>query len=102
MEENKVIQQEEKLSLGQKFRKWRDEHNRKMEAWSKKKPTRRKLYLNRKLYLMMFPYMLLFFTFTILPVIMSFLLSFTDFNLLEFPPNWRGLQNYFDLFLDLV
>lgn len=100
MEENKVIQQEEKLSLGQKFRKWRDEHNRKMEAWSKKKPTRRKLYLNRKLYLMMFPYMLLFFTFTILPVIMSFLLSFTDFNLLEFPPNWRGLQNYFDLFLE--
>lgn len=99
MEENKVLETE-KLSIWQKFRKWRDEHNRKMEAWSKKKPTRRKLYLNRKLYLMMFPYMLLFFTFTILPVVMSFLLSFTDFNLLEFPPNWRGLQNYFDLFLE--
>ena len=99
MEENKVIETE-KVSAWQRFKNWRTQKSKEMDAWSKKKPTRRKLYLNRKLYLMMFPYLLLFFTFTILPVVMSFLLSFTDFNLLEFPPNWRGLQNYFDLFLE--
>lgn len=94
------MEEKEKISLGMKIKTWFNKQHEKMDAWSKKKPTRRKLYLNRKLYLMMFPYLLLFFTFTILPVVMSFLLSFTDFNLLQFPPNWRGLQNYLDLFLE--
>ena len=96
--ENNVSAQ--KVSFWTRVKNWFEDKHRKMDAWSKKKPLRRKLYLNRVLYLMMFPYLLLFFTFTILPVVMSFLLSFTDFNLLQFPPNWRGLQNYFDLFLE--
>ena len=96
--ENNVSTQ--KVSFWTRVKNWFEDKHRKMDAWSKKKPLRRKLYLNRVLYLMMFPYLLLFFTFTILPVVMSFLLSFTDFNLLQFPPNWRGLQNYFDLFLE--
>ena len=70
-----------------------------IDLWSRKKPLRRKLYLNRYLYLMMFPYILLFFTFTVLPVIMSFALSFTDFNMLEFP-RWMGWDNYLNLFLE--
>lgn len=93
------IKPEEKDNIFTKIRKWLDERHRKMDAWSRKKPGRRKFYLNRKLYLMMFPYLLLFFTFTILPVVMSFLLSFTDFNMLEFP-HFRGFQNYLDLFLE--
>ena len=95
------VKNEQKLNFFQKIKNWFAEKHRKMEIWSKKgKPIRRKLYLNRKLYLMMFPYLLLFFVFTIVPVILSFLISFTDFNLLEFPPNWRGFQNYLDLFLE--
>src|SRR6056297_622753 len=50
-------------------------------------------------YVLLAPYALLFFTFTILPVIMSMGLSFSYFNLLE-PPKLVGLDNYLKLFLD--
>lgn len=93
-------EQVKKQGLWTRFRNWCKQKSHDLDMWSRKKPKRREIYLNRKLYLMMFPYLLLFFTFTILPVIMSFLFSFTDFNLLEFPPNWRGVQNYLDLFLE--
>ncbi len=85
----------EKKTLKEKFNDMRY----KIDLWSRKKPLRRKIYLNRYLYLMMFPYVLLFFTFTVLPVIMSFVLSFTDFNMLEFP-HWVGWDNYLNLFLE--
>ncbi len=81
------------------FREWRKETGIKIDRWSRKKPLRRKLYLNRTLYLMMAPYVLLFITFTVVPVVMSFVLSFTYFNMLEFP-RFVGLQNYITLFLD--
>lgn len=86
---------EEKKSFKQKFQEFR--HN--VDMWSRKKPLRRKIYLDRVLYLMMLPYCLLFFTFTVLPVLMSFILSFTDFNMLEFP-RWMGWDNYLNLFLE--
>lgn len=54
---------------------------------------------NKTAYLMIAPFMLLFFLFTIWPVVLSIVLSFTDFNMLEFP-NFVGLQNYINLFLD--
>lgn len=50
-------------------------------------------------YLLMAPYLLLFTLFTILPVVSSVVLSFTDFNMLEFP-NFVGWKNYLRLFLD--
>ncbi|WP_183604671.1 carbohydrate ABC transporter permease [Paenibacillus phyllosphaerae] len=50
-------------------------------------------------YILMAPYMLLFAAFTILPVIMSIVISFTYFNLLEFP-RFIGWQNYSRLFLE--
>ena len=50
-------------------------------------------------YLMVAPYMLIFTCFTILPVALSILLSFTDFNLLEMP-NIVWFDNYIRLFLD--
>lgn len=82
-----------------RYRKWRENLSRKLDLWSRKKPFRRKLYLNRTLYLMMFPYVFLFFLFTILPVIISIGLSFTYFNLLE-APKFIGWDNYLSLFLD--
>ncbi|MFC4099442.1 carbohydrate ABC transporter permease [Paenibacillus xanthanilyticus] len=50
-------------------------------------------------YILMAPYMLLFAAFTILPVLMSIFISFTYFNLLEFP-RFIGWQNYSRLFLE--
>lgn len=50
-------------------------------------------------YVLMAPYFILFFVFTILPVIISIVLSFTYFNVLEFP-RWVGWQNYARLFLE--
>ena len=82
-----------------KFKKWKTETGIKIDHWSRKKPLRRKLYLNRTLYLMMLPYMVGFTLFTILPVLISLYLSFTSFNMLQFP-KFVGFSNYLTLFLD--
>ncbi|UVI30233.1 sugar ABC transporter permease [Paenibacillus spongiae] len=50
-------------------------------------------------YILMMPYLLLFSLFTVLPVIMSLLISFTYFNMLE-APRFIGWQNYIRLFLE--
>ena len=50
-------------------------------------------------YLMVAPYMVLFTLFTIVPVVLSIVISFTDFNMLEFP-NIVWLKNYVTLFFD--
>lgn len=50
-------------------------------------------------YLFILPYAVLFFTFTILPVILSIYYSFTYFNILE-QPRFIGIQNYFILFIN--
>lgn len=54
---------------------------------------------NKAAYLLMAPFFLIFFVFTVLPVILSIFFSFTDFNMLEFP-NWIWFQNYIRLFLE--
>ena len=54
---------------------------------------------NYMAYIMCAPYYLIFFTFTILPVILSVFFSFTIFNMIE-PPKFIGLDNYMRLFLD--
>ena len=81
------------------LKEWWAEKTKKMDKWSRKKPFRRKMWLNKTLYMMMIPYLVLFFLFTIIPVVMSFLLSFTYFNLLE-APRFIGWANYLALFLD--
>jgi len=48
---------------------------------------------------MLLPFLLLFWVFTILPVLSSLVLSFTDFNMLE-PPSFVGLRNYIRLFIE--
>ena len=50
-------------------------------------------------YLMVLPFFALFFLFTVVPVLLSVLLSFTTFNLLEWP-TFVGVQNYIRLLLD--
>lgn len=50
-------------------------------------------------YAMVFPFFFLFFMFTVIPVLLSVVLSFTSFNLLEWP-QWLGMDNYIRLFLD--
>lgn len=55
--------------------------------------------INYDLYLMMIPFMALFMLFTVIPVLSSMILSFTDFNLLEIPA-FVGWSNYIKLFLE--
>ncbi|MCQ2428747.1 MAG: sugar ABC transporter permease [Clostridia bacterium] len=50
-------------------------------------------------YVMVAPYMILFTLFTIVPVVLSIFISFTDFNMLEWP-NIVWLKNYVTLFFD--
>jgi len=50
-------------------------------------------------YLMMAPYLIIFFVFTVLPVLAAAGLSFTYYNLLQ-PPHFVGLANYQILFVD--
>jgi len=53
----------------------------------------------RDLYILMTPYFLLFFLFTVIPVSISIIFSFTYFNMLEFP-RFAGWENYRRLFLE--
>ena len=48
-------------------------------------------------YLMILPYLIVFTLFTIVPVLLSFIISFTDFNMLQMP-NIVWLENYINLF----
>lgn len=50
-------------------------------------------------YVMVAPFMLIFTLFTVAPVVLSIVFSFTDFNLLEWP-NFVFADNYIRLFLD--
>ena len=54
---------------------------------------------NKTCYIMLAPYFILFFLFTVLPVLASIALSFTYFNMLEWP-TFNGWNNYIKLFLE--
>ena len=74
------------------------------KAYALNAKTRRSLWFreikkSRHYYTLMAPYVILFLTFTVIPVIMSLSISFTYFNLLE-PPRFIGLDNYIKLLLD--
>ncbi len=66
---------------------------------SKLKWTWEEMKNNKTAYFMLFPFLILFIVFTVLPVLLSIILSFTDFNMLQMP-GWMGLDNYIRLFLD--
>ncbi len=50
-------------------------------------------------YLFMLPYLIIFFVFTVLPVVVAMILSFTYFNVLE-TPVFNGIDNYIHLIVD--
>lgn len=77
-----VINKEPKLTLKQKL-----------------KITKTEIKQNKVYYGMIAPFFILFFTFTILPVIMSIIYGFTYYNMLE-SPRFTGFENYVRLFLD--
>ena len=49
-------------------------------------------------YVMVLPFLIMFIAFTVVPVVISIFLSFTSFNMLEWP-EFKGVQNYVQLFL---
>ena len=59
----------------------------------------REIWKNRAAYLLMAPFMVIFFVFTVFPVLMTIVLSFTEYNILQ-EPTWVGWQNYRDLFVN--
>ncbi|HIW74410.1 MAG TPA: sugar ABC transporter permease [Firmicutes bacterium] len=59
----------------------------------------REIARNWDAYLFTAPFYLIFFVFTVLPVLISIVLSFTYYNILQ-PPRFIGMQNYFNLFLN--
>lgn len=70
------------------------------EAKTLRKPRLwREIVRHRISYLFLAPFLLLFATFTIVPVITSFGLSMTYYNTIQ-PPRWIGFANYTQLFLD--
>jgi multiple sugar transport system permease protein len=52
----------------------------------------------RTYYLFVLPYALIFFTFTVIPVIISIYLSFTTFNMIQVP-RFVFIENYYKLFM---
>jgi len=54
---------------------------------------------NYQSYILLAPYFILFFTFTVLPVVMAIAFSFTSFNMLQLP-QFIGWENYTRLFLE--
>ena len=54
---------------------------------------------NREAYLMLAPFMLIFLVFTVIPVVMSLPMGFTDFDMVQLP-KFVGLSNYTTLFLN--
>ncbi|MBQ6789144.1 MAG: sugar ABC transporter permease [Clostridia bacterium] len=55
--------------------------------------------VNKIGYIMIAPFMLLFLVFTIVPVVLSLVVSLTNFNMIEWP-DFVFMQNYATLFLD--
>ena len=60
---------------------------------------RKEMRRNKVAYFMVAPYMTIFTLFTVVPVLLSVIVSFTNFNLLEVP-DFVFLDNYIRLFLD--
>lgn len=64
----------------------------------KKRSLWRSVRKNKSCYLMLAPFMIFFIIFTVVPVVMSLPIGFTNFNMVQ-PPEYVGLSNYTTLFL---
>ncbi len=70
-----------------------------MQKMTKGQYLKSELHRCRTCYVMLAPYFILFFIFTVLPVLASVIIGFTDFNMLE-APNFVGWKNYIKLILE--
>ena len=59
----------------------------------------RTVWNNRSAYVLMAPFLIIFFTFTVFPVIMTIVLSFTRYNILQ-KPVFVAWDNYKELFVN--
>ncbi len=66
---------------------------------SKGKYTWNMMKANKACYFMLAPFMILFIIFTVIPVIITLPLAFTNFNMAQFP-EFTGLSNFYTLFLN--
>ncbi|MFA7435612.1 MAG: sugar ABC transporter permease [Bacilli bacterium] len=71
---------------------------RKTKRREKREKLLKNIKANKTIYSMMAPFLIIFFVFTVFPVFVSFGLSFTSFDMLQFP-KFVGLDNYISLFL---
>lgn len=69
------------------------------EVVIRKKPLGKRIKESGVSYAFVLPYFIIFCTFTVFPVLISILLGFTEFNMLNFP-KWIGMDNYVRMFLD--
>lgn len=65
----------------------------------RKKPLGKRIKEGGVSYVFALPYFIIFCIFTVFPVVLSILLGFTEFNMLNFP-KFIGLDNYVRMFLD--
>jgi len=99
-EYREYLKEHERLLQKYRIEKERISLTRRLERWSKRGGhLRREIFVKRQYYYLVAPYTILFFLFTVVPVLMSLYLSFTYFNLLEFP-TFNGWSNYMRLFVD--
>ncbi len=70
-----------------------------LEIAKKQGTLRYRIKKSRASYIMLAPYFILFFFFTVLPVLMAIGISFTYYNMLEMP-QFVGWKNYIKLFLE--
>ena len=55
--------------------------------------------VNKGCYGLLAPFMILFTVFTVIPVLMSLPMGFTNFNMIQ-TPKWVGFSNFYTLFLN--
>ncbi len=70
-----------------------------MEKQAQRHTLWKRIIQHREEYLMLLPFMLVFFVFTVIPVVMSLPMGFTDFDMVQLP-QFVGLSNYVTLFLN--
>ena len=91
-EKNNIPQQNGEAAAEKKVATSRSEMTKRQWLW-------RDMKRNKVGYLMVAPFMLIFALFTVVPVLLSIVISFTNFNLLEMP-DFVGFENYFTLFFE--
>lgn len=92
IKENKNIPQGGEAVAEKKIATSRSEMTKRQWIWKEMKR-------NKVGYFMVAPFMLIFALFTVVPVVLSIIISFTNFNLLEMP-DFVGFENYFTLFFE--